>query len=664
MQRLRPPPTLTLPPPAHFSPSPSTSRNNAAALHSGHARSASVAGETPSTAAQLGTLPDFRVKGRVAITALVLVAVAWLPQHGFPRPICRRRRRSRRGVGGAEMLLMWQRGCCDATGSSATGCFCRSRQRRGSNYVALAGSLRMAFPAALHQLHPDEANSNPKPDCSAWGCQCGIQAGSYRFQSDEDYHTGHPAVRELVAWRKAAGEPPPRVYQAPGGPCGWRTRAKLAVGPAPGKGLAIGLFREGTHEVVSAADCKAHHPAINAAIRTLQQALASLHGAVAPFDHAARASWSVKAPALRYVQLTVERGSGLVQLVLVWNGARGHPGAFDLEALLQRLWSSEDRAAEPWVKRRPPWHSIWVHWRQPDPRRLRAVFSRRPDAWEQVRPEPRREEMSFSAGPPEELDVPSGEVLEHLDGLPFAFGPASFQQANLAVFEQVLRDMKAALRSVRPRRKARQPAEGQPELRLLELHSGVGVIGLSLARAAAIAVAAEPTQAGVLLLSSDENPHCAGPFTVNARRLFTMVPAGTVSSGKGPHTVQPGQVRFLAMNATSALRRSEGLGPFDVLVLDPPRRGLARREDGRGLVGAAEAAALIRSCPGLRAVLYMSCGHTSFMEDADRLIGKDPSASGEGWGPPFQLAALACYDMFPFTPHVETLGVFLREDFQ
>ncbi|CAE7267948.1 khdc4 [Symbiodinium natans] len=56
----------------------------------------------------------------------------------------------------------------------------------------------------------------------------------------------------------------------------------------------------------------------------------------------------------------------------------------------------------------------------------------------------------------------------------------------------------------------------------------------------------------------------------------------------------------------------------------------------------------------------MSCGHDSFMADADRLTGKNPRAD-DTWGPPFQLQSLRCYDMFPFTPHIETLGVFVRE---
>jgi len=63
----------------------------------------------------------------------------------------------------------------------------------------------------------------------------------------------------------------------------------------------------------------------------------------------------------------------------------------------------------------------------------------------------------------------------------------------------------------------------------------------------------------------------------------------------------------------------------------------------------------------VRAIVYMSCGHESFMMDADRLTGEDASLSHETWGPPFRLISVRCYDMFPFTPHIETLGIFVRD---
>ena len=46
-----------------------------------------------------------------------------------------------------------------------------------------------------------------------------------------------------------------------------------------------------------------------------------------------------------------------------------------------------------------------------------------------------------------------------------------------------------------------------------------------------------------------------------------------------------------------------------------------------------------------------------YMQDADRL-----TCASDGLGPPFRLVSMRCYDMFPFTAHVETLGVFVRDE--
>lgn len=76
--------------------------------------------------------------------------------------------------------------------------------------------------------------------------------------------------------------------------------------------------------------------------------------------------------------------------------------------------------------------------------------------------------------------------------------------------------------------------------------------------------------------------------------------------------------------------------------------------------GEEEAAEIRRS--SARVLIYMSCGHEAFMADADRLTGVDANKTGPDWGPPFRLASMTCYDMFPFTSHIETLGIFVRAE--
>lgn len=274
-----------------------------------------------------------------------------------------------------------------------------------------------------------------------------------------------------------------------------------------------------------------------------------------------------------------------------------------VEALLQELWASD--ASD----RHSFWHSIWVHWRDPDPALLRAIHSKRAEAWQQVRP---------LRG--------SGHVVECLDGLHFSFGPASFQQVNLQVFEKILQDMKLALMELL----GDIGRNDDGRLRILELCSGVGVIGLSLAHAAS-------QDLKVSLLSTDVNPNCADLFHENAKRTFPEE--------------QDCDVKFSACTAAEALAALASDGA-DVLVIDPPRRGLADRRLRQRLEGGEDQAAAICNS-GVQAVIYMSCGHDSFMADAERLM------SGTNAGA-FQLKSLSCYDMFPYTPHLEILGIFRR----
>jgi len=92
---------------------------------------------------------------------------------------------------------------------------------------------------------------------------------------------------------------------------GWRTTARLAVRRDTDGAPTVGLFARGTHKVVGVPRCVVHHPAINAVVATLQAELRG--GALEPYDEASGGG------ELRYVQASVERASGGVQLTLVLN---------------------------------------------------------------------------------------------------------------------------------------------------------------------------------------------------------------------------------------------------------------------------------------------------------------------------------------------------------
>merc|ERR1719326_739947 len=94
---------------------------------------------------------------------------------------------------------------------------------------------------------------------------------------------------------------------------GWRTQSKLAVRRAEKEGEppAIGLFLPGTHDVIRSRNCAAHHPSINKAIQIIEE--------VCLQENVVGYSAQADDGDLRYVQLTVERSSGKVQLLLVWH---------------------------------------------------------------------------------------------------------------------------------------------------------------------------------------------------------------------------------------------------------------------------------------------------------------------------------------------------------
>lgn len=75
-----------------------------------------------------------------------------------------------------------------------------------------------------------------------------------------------------------------------------------------------------------------------------------------------------------------------------------------------------------------------------------------------------------------------------------------------------------------------------------------------------------------------------------------------------------------------------GVLPVDVVVLNPPRAGVAP----------AVTDALLRCQPGPRSIIIISCDPATLARDVARL---------PGW----RVASLVCFDMFPQTAHVETV---------
>lgn len=189
-----------------------------------------------------------------------------------------------------------------------------------------------------------------------------------------------------------------------GKPSGWRIRAKLAVRQQDGK-RAIGLFAPGTHRVIDLIDCKDHHPLINHALSVIREA-----NFIAYDEKSSSGD-------LRYIQLTVSRCMGKVQLVLVANGKNK---CLDLAEELRKKFD---------------WHSIWINVCEGV---TNTIFGR------------------------EWIHLSGSKFLEEsiLEQATY-FHPACFIQANLDLYEKILLDIKSVVME-----------EGE----ITELYAGVGTI--------------------------------------------------------------------------------------------------------------------------------------------------------------------------------------------
>lgn len=170
------------------------------------------------------------------------------------------------------------------------------------------------------------------------------------------------------------------------------------------------------------------------------------------------------------------------------------------------------------------------------------------------------------------------------------FPPAAFAQNNLPTYTRIVEWVHARV------------PDGA---RVAELYAGVGSIGLGLA-----------ARCGRVRFNELSEGSLRG-----LRMGIAALPADAASRTE----VVPGEAGGCLPTLTDS----------DVVIVDPPRRGL-----DRPLLDAlcARPAATL---------LYVSCGLGSFERDAAALLSAG-----------FRLAELAAADLFPFTGHVETLARF------
>jgi 23S rRNA (uracil1939-C5)-methyltransferase len=198
---------------------------------------------------------------------------------------------------------------------------------------------------------------------------------------------------------------------------------------------------------------------------------------------------------------------------------------------------------------------------------------------------------------PSELLWGEEAIEEELCGLRFRLSPNAFLQTNTAMAERLygLAGEYAGLTGVET---------------VWDLYCGIGTIGLSLAPQALTVWGIEVSEESVA--RAIENADLNG---ITNTAFF----AGNV-----------GEV------VEELLERS---GPPDVVVVDPPRAGLAGKALRRlGRIGAPR-------------IVYVSCNPTTLASDVKQLR--------VDWG--YELARARPVDMFPHTPHVETVALLERD---
>jgi tRNA/tmRNA/rRNA uracil-C5-methylase (TrmA/RlmC/RlmD family) len=131
---------------------------------------------------------------------------------------------------------------------------------------------------------------------------------------------------KLDSLAQAHGLPSPTVVEGPS--FGFRSRARLAIRGEPGS-PRIGMFRQGTHEVVEIPHCAVHHPLVNHVAVTVRRTLADV--GAPPYVE------SLHRGLARYLQVVVERSSETAQVVLVVNSPDSAPIAQCLDLLRDRL---------------------------------------------------------------------------------------------------------------------------------------------------------------------------------------------------------------------------------------------------------------------------------------------------------------------------------------
>ncbi|XP_050380822.1 uncharacterized protein LOC126798044 isoform X1 [Argentina anserina] len=402
---------------------------------------------------------------------------------------------------------------------------------------------------------------------------------------------------------------------------GWRCRAKLAVRGSPERPL-IGLYQEGTHNVIDIPDCKAHHPNINSAVELLKRGITALR--IEPYDE------DEGTGDLRYVQMAVTTYStslpaaeryrnGTVQVSLVWNSRNEtSPNSEKLQSLANFIWRNGGPKNDVHLI-----HSVWANFQTSS---NNIIFGNR---WRHL--------------------LGERDFWEHVGGIDISLAPSSFGQANTRAFDTLLRKLQRYV-----------PLGAS----VADLYAGAGVIGLSLAA----------TRKCRSVRCIEINKESKLSFEKTVERL----PNIEDSSISWHH-------------ADTSKEPLSWIMGSDVLVVDPPRKGLdislidalrsissmkdktrtssesssskdkdekrpwmLRAREDSIQIGSKMTSENSKVLP--KTLIYISCGWESFKEGLISQQDCEDLLSTKGW----RLEKAHGFNFFPGTQSIEVLAVFKR----
>ncbi|XP_065880021.1 uncharacterized protein [Euphorbia lathyris] len=396
---------------------------------------------------------------------------------------------------------------------------------------------------------------------------------------------------------------------------GWRCRAKLAIRGSSMEPL-IGLYEEGTHNVVDIPHCKAHHPSINVAVELLRQGIIELN--IEPYNE------DEGTGDLRYVQMAVttyntsipasERyKNGKVQVSLVWNSRNESSPTFDkLNGLANYLWRNGGPRSNVRII-----HSVWANFQTSA---NNIIFGNR---WRHL--------------------LGDRDFWEHVGGIDISLAASSFGQANTRAFDILLHKLQKYV------------PHGAS---VADLYAGAGVIGLSLAatrKCRSVKCIEVNKESKLSFEKTVERLPKSIDSSISWHLADTSVEPLSWLMGSEVVVVDPPRKGLesslvdVLRNISSLERKAESSFGSDLSKVKDEKRPWILR--------AREASVEIRSKPNSedpqslpQTLIYISCGWESFKEDCMLLL------SSKEW----RLEKAHGFNFFPGTQSIEILAVFKR----